>query len=112
MKATFRMPEMTAKTVWYGSYGGHYNCLVLFKTKPQLVDNGSNRHGPSVDLWEESNKNNICGSMWPDEFEELTGLKIDPESIEITKLYELELTAPWTKDGDLWGYANNADGWV
>lgn len=109
-KAKFTMPEMTAKTVWYGSYGGHYDCMVFFKEKPKLVN--THNYDGCVDLIEEGRQNNIIASMWPDEFTKLTGIEIIPEEIEIVKLHKIELTAPWDEDGRLWGYGNNADGWV
>ena len=111
--ATFKLPKMETKTVWYGclrntygSYGGQYDCILFFKTRPKVDPN------EGVLPWKESKNGNVCGSMWPDEFESLTGMKVAPQDIKVAKLYKLELTAPWDENGNLVQFSTNADGWV
>lgn len=112
-KAIFKLPKMKTKIVWYGSYGGHYDCIIFFKKKPTMVESNSIHYTEDeVDLVQESQDKNVLGGMWPQDFEDLTGIKIKPSEIEITKVYKLELTAPWDEYGYLWGYSNDADGWI
>lgn len=106
LKITF--PKLTTKKVWAGMYGGHYDVIIFFHTKPVLSDDET-RYGQIYDLID--NKDCIAGAMWLPDFHELTGATdMTPESIYVVKLHEIQLTAIW--DGkQLRGYDMEADGW-
>jgi len=113
IEANFVLPKSTKKIVWAGTYGGHYNCIVFFKSKPVL----SKEHyhlsniidGKYYDTYE--NKNLIIGCMWLEQFQELypkTNIG-NPEAIEIINVFQIKLEGFFDKYGRLVSFEFNAD---
>jgi len=110
-----QLPVKSVRKVWIGSYGGHYECVVIFHTKPTKKREGWNsvtgRTYSIVDLWD--NKTNIAGSMWKCDFDWIypTAKLPDPKEIEVTTLYEREIEAFWDERNRMVFAEFTADGW-
>lgn len=104
-----KMPELSSRPVWIGSYGGHYNCVVIFHTKPSKTKKGSDYS--FVDLLD--NKKNIAACMWQCDFEDIyPDAKLpNPKKIEVTTLYQRTLEGFWTDDNRIEFPVFDADGW-
>lgn len=113
IKAELKPRRYKTAKCWYGLYGGHYNVIVFFKKKPtHYVDY---RTVPNcLDLLEESAHKNILGSMYLEDFLEMSGLDRNdfiPEDIEIVKVHRIEVTFPADEYGDMETHQFNVDGW-
>jgi hypothetical protein len=113
--ANLKLPPITSREVWIGSYGGHYDAIVIFHTKPIKSKDGWNsvtqRSCSMVDLL--ANKKCIAACMWCCDFEELyPSAKIPaPKEIEVTTLYKRIIEGFWTDDDRLLFPTFDADGW-
>lgn len=111
LKGIMRLPKLTTRHVWIGGYGGHYDALVIFHTKPVPSTKDSNY---SKGIWYDclDNEKNIAGCIEPDTFKELFGIDVSHviEAIEVTKLIEVRLTAVWDENR-LVSFDFNLDGW-
>jgi hypothetical protein len=109
------LPATSKREVWIGSYGGHYNCVVIFHTKPAKKVNGRNRASwqsySYVDLLE--NKKCIAACMWECDFMDIypTANIPAPKEIEVTTLYKRTLWGFWTDDNRIEFPVFNADGY-
>jgi hypothetical protein len=107
INAVIKWPKPKTKTVYAGLYGGHYDVIVFFRTKPLK---NTNIDEPGVyDLID--NKDKIAGAMWLSDFVELTGVEMKPESIDVIKIHRMKLTAVWEDDNTLKNFHFHADGW-
>jgi len=110
-----KLPKISSRPVWIGSYGGHYNCIVIFHSKPTKKVNGVNRASwqsySFVDLLD--NKKNIAACMWECDFQEIyPSAKIPPpKEIEVTTLYKRVIEGFWTEDNRLFFPIFDADGY-
>lgn len=109
--------ELTTKTVWAGMYGGHYDVIVFFKTKP-VVSQEQTRSGDNIyDCLE--NKDIVVGDMYLSDFREVypdadlsNYLQDDrPKETEIIEVFRVKLTTLWDKYGKMVTIDCNADGW-
>lgn len=110
MKAIkLKLPAISTRTVWIGSYGGHYSCVVIFHTKP--IKSRAGRNYKHVDLLD--NRGAIAACMWEADFHDIyPGAKIPaPEEIEVTTLYQRELEGFWGEDNRLYFPTFEADGY-
>jgi hypothetical protein len=108
IKASFRPPKLTTKKVWAGLYGGHYDQIIFFKSKPvQAKEKHRFIEGKWYDCFE--NKDLIIGDMSLGEFREyfpdadLTPYTEEgrPKAIDIPEVFALKLKAIWDKKGRL-----------
>lgn len=116
--AKYNEPKRTFKTVWAGIYGGHYDAIVFFKSKPKkskedydLIDVIDGKYYDMID-----NLSLTCGAMWYGDFEELypdVDLKeyYDRRETEIVEVFQLKLEAAWDKYGELNTINLRADGY-
>lgn len=135
VKATFTIPKDKLKTikVWAGMYGGHYDAIVFFKEKPELTTQ-KHEHGVLFDLGDGyyydclENKDKIIGCMalgqfyeyFPDadlrpytqQREDASTLGGRPLDIEITEVFEMEITVMVDEYGDFDNVDFDLDGWV
>lgn len=108
--AKYVHPKTQIKKLWVGSYGGHYDALFLFKKKPiktEYLYDGT-KYYCIVD-----NGELIVGSMYLCDFEELYPEfdmnLLEPEHIEITKVFPIMLEAVYDSYGDLRDFKYNAE---
>ena len=97
------------KTVWAGMYGGHYDQIVFFSTKPKKIKDGSSLvHADGhYDCLE--NEDKIIGDMSLGDFQatfecDLTPYLAEngrPKAIEIIEVFRIKLTGPFDEDGRL-----------
>jgi hypothetical protein len=115
IKAKLKLPVLKTKTVWYGLYGGHYNCIVFFKTKPIKSDEPYYLpdviDGKYYDLLD--NKDLIIGCMWLNDFNVLfPGAKVGkPKGIEVLQVHQMELTTMLDEDDKMYTLNFRADGY-
>ena len=102
MKAIFKYAKTEIRTVYVGTYGGHYEAMFFFKSKPKKVDemNDGTKYYCTV-----TNEDLVIGSMYRGDFEELYPdfdySKIAPDNIEITRVFKIESEAVYDKYGGL-----------
>jgi len=119
VKAEFQPPKLSIRKVWAGIYGGHYNCIVFFKSKPKL-----SKESYGYEWFDEKyidmvdNKDLTCGAMWYGDFEQLypkAFLQLKPiferRRIEIVEVFQIELEAVWDKYNELEKFEFRADGY-
>jgi hypothetical protein len=101
IEANIVLPKTQKKVVWAGLYGGHYSCIVFFKSKPvkSLGDRAGNIE--YYDLYD--NKAIIAGAMWLEAFEILyPNVNVGkPEWINILNVFQIKLEGTFDKDGCL-----------
>ena len=117
IKATFTIKPET-KVVWAGCYGGHYDIIVFFSSKPHDLkitpENSVN------EFWDTLLEcKNIIGNMalgdfyelYPDaDISEYMQQNKRPKEVFISQLFELEMTGPFEKDGGMKNIPTNVDG--
>lgn len=110
-----KLPLLSKRKVWIGSYGGHYECVIIFHTKPTKKKDGWNsltqKNYSIVDLLD--NKKNIAASMWKCDFDWIypDSNIPPPKAIEVTTLYEREIEGFWDDDNRMIFAEFTADGW-
>jgi hypothetical protein len=122
--ASLKMPKISTKNIWFGIYGGHYDCITFFDRKPKKSKEDYNLidviKGKYYDLLE--NKQKIVGTMYLSEFEELYpdfdlsfhlvegngGMR--PKAIEIIEVFQLKLQAYWD-EGKMRTINFDCEGW-
>jgi hypothetical protein len=101
-KAMMRLPaKLEPRRCWIGSYGGHFNVIVVFNQKPVKGDEGE------YDV--HTNKNIIAGSFDQEQFNLWFGTNIEPDATEIKKVECYTLTAIWNEYGQIYGLDTNYD---
>ncbi len=94
--AKLTLPRMKTKTVWCGTYGGHYNQIVFFSKKPVA---STEEHNHISGVWYDclDNKEIIVGDMGYEEFMELypTANIPYPTDIEVVVLTQIKITTIW-----------------
>lgn len=115
IKANLVMPKTKKKIVWAGIYGGHYNCIVFFKSKPALSKEdyrfeSDTIHGKYYDTTE--NKDIKIGGMWLEQFEQLYPKANlgKPKAIEIIEVFQIQIEGVFNKYGKLTSFEFHADG--
>ena len=105
--AKLRLPtNLTTRKCWIGSYGGHFDIVIVFNKKPQI--------GPKEE-WDDGtyssyrNKKILAGTFDCDSFNEWFGTDIKPTETNCISVEEYELTACWDEYGRIIGLDPYAD---
>lgn len=106
-KAILRLPRLTTKKVWIGSYGGHFDIVVVFTKKPKKGKRGDWNEG-WIAAYDE-NKDIVAGIFDRENFALWFDIDIVPEDIEIRGVEQYELTAVWNEFGQIIGLYTEAD---
>ena len=93
-KAEIRFPPLETRTCWIGSYGGHSEIVVVFSEKPKKVSK-DHLFKKKRYYCELLNRDIIAGKFDKDEFNQWFGTNIQPKEIEITQVFQYQLTAIW-----------------
>lgn len=107
-KSTFNLPVLRPLKLWAGVYGGHYDIIVLFRTKPTRTEETAK--GVVIDCLAEAEADNIAADMSLADFTDwFPGVDLSailhrdgrPKAIEIPAddLVEMELTLPCDERG-------------
>lgn len=104
-QASIRLPAKTTKRkCWIGSYGGHFNVVVVFNKKPVKAKKGTWNEGEY-----ETTENNVAGTFDCDSFNEWFGTDIKPNDTRITTIEQYEVTAIWDEYNQIVGLITNYD---
>ena len=106
-KAILRIPKQFKATrrVWIGCYGGHFDIVVVFSSKPKKE--GKESFAPGA-YCSDVNAGIIAGTFDLDTFNLWFGTSLKAEDTEIMSVEVYELTALW--DGKrIFGLITNAD---
>ncbi len=99
--ASIRFPATpTKRKVWIGSYGGHFNIIVVFMKKPKKAGKDAYNPGEYCEL---INKDIIAGKFDQESFNEWFGTDITATEIDIMKVEQYEMTAVWDEYGQIVG---------
>lgn len=102
-KAHIKFPcELKTKRVWIGSYGGHFNIVVVFTEKPKKCEEENCYHSFQ-------NKNILAGIFDASTFNDWFGTNISPTDTDIRSLEQYDLTACWDEFEQIVGLDTNAD---
>jgi hypothetical protein len=96
----------TARKCWIGSYGGHFDVVVVFNKKPAK---GKRSEWDKGEISTLRNKDIVAGSFDKDQFNEWFGTDIQPTDTEIRKVEPYMLTSLWDEYGQIIGLSTNYD---
>lgn len=106
-QASIRLPaKTTTRKCWIGSYGGHFDIIVVFNKKPTKGKKGQWNEGQYDSL---TNKDIIAGTFDCESFNEWFGTNIQPDATEIKEVEQYEVTAIWDEYNQIVGLITNAD---